>query len=331
MRLTQTGCRLRSPPRMRFVARCWAVKCGSPFMLRRSFRNAPRRQTQELPERRITRNALSTAVIGLDHGLAGSHLRKDISRWCRGWESNPHAAFAARDFKSRASANFATPACPVIFVAFLLRSFSSGRHDACTDGALIRRHSQPHGPDLVRRDPAFHIGAVADTACDGQRRLSEPDTVADGLGPPFVTGWGRSRPPRAPASMCRCASSRSLVICTGCRASRPVPPTIAQLVAFLQSAVCPHAPARRPDLPAISIALTCTTARIGPAAGRACRRQPAQKAQSQLPRAPQEPRAREVSSRKQEPQLEVEIEPRPDPVAPGMLAAHEQRPPAAAT
>ena len=29
---------------------------------------------------------------------------------CRRWESNPHAAFAAQDFKSRASASFATPA-----------------------------------------------------------------------------------------------------------------------------------------------------------------------------------------------------------------------------
>lgn len=30
--------------------------------------------------------------------------------WCRRWGSNPHAAFAAQDFKSRVSASFTTPA-----------------------------------------------------------------------------------------------------------------------------------------------------------------------------------------------------------------------------
>jgi hypothetical protein len=30
--------------------------------------------------------------------------------WCRGWESNPHGPCGPRDFKSRASASFATPA-----------------------------------------------------------------------------------------------------------------------------------------------------------------------------------------------------------------------------
>lgn len=35
------------------------------------------------------------------------------SGWCRGRGSNPHAPFGARDFKSRASANSATPAQPI--------------------------------------------------------------------------------------------------------------------------------------------------------------------------------------------------------------------------
>ena len=30
---------------------------------------------------------------------------------CRGWESNPHDSFESQDFKSCASASFATPAC----------------------------------------------------------------------------------------------------------------------------------------------------------------------------------------------------------------------------
>jgi hypothetical protein len=30
--------------------------------------------------------------------------------WCRGWESNPHDPFGSQDFKSCASASFATPA-----------------------------------------------------------------------------------------------------------------------------------------------------------------------------------------------------------------------------
>jgi hypothetical protein len=35
---------------------------------------------------------------------------KLLKRWCPGRESNPHVPFGTRDFKSRASANFATRA-----------------------------------------------------------------------------------------------------------------------------------------------------------------------------------------------------------------------------
>src|SRR5690606_32171750 len=35
-------------------------------------------------------------------------------RWCRGRESNPHAPCGAQDFKSCASASFATPAAPLV-------------------------------------------------------------------------------------------------------------------------------------------------------------------------------------------------------------------------
>ena len=37
--------------------------------------------------------------------------------WCPGRESNPHAPFGARDFKSRASASFATRAAAAIVAA----------------------------------------------------------------------------------------------------------------------------------------------------------------------------------------------------------------------
>ena len=42
-------------------------------------------------------------------------LSREIIRfandWCRRWESNPHGALTPRDFESRASASFTTPAC----------------------------------------------------------------------------------------------------------------------------------------------------------------------------------------------------------------------------
>ena len=38
------------------------------------------------------------------------HARGEAGAWCRGWESNPHAPYGAQDFKSCASASFATPA-----------------------------------------------------------------------------------------------------------------------------------------------------------------------------------------------------------------------------
>jgi|SoiMethySBSTD1v2_1073268.scaffolds.fasta_scaffold00133_1 hypothetical protein len=44
--------------------------------------------------------------------------RRDDSRSeseCRGWGSNPHAPFGAQDFKSCASASFATPASVISF------------------------------------------------------------------------------------------------------------------------------------------------------------------------------------------------------------------------
>jgi hypothetical protein len=51
---------------------------------------------------------------------------------CRGWESNPHAPYGTRDFKSRASASFATPAHSGVY---------SGR---CTDPRpQIRRRPAP--------------------------------------------------------------------------------------------------------------------------------------------------------------------------------------------
>ena len=61
-------------------------------------------------------------VDGLEHvaprgsgaalGSRGPDQRRHVKRVtdCRGRESNPHAAFATQDFKSCASASFATPA-----------------------------------------------------------------------------------------------------------------------------------------------------------------------------------------------------------------------------
>ena len=40
----------------------------------------------------------------------GSRLNEQFEGWCPGTESNRHAPFGARDFKSRASASFATRA-----------------------------------------------------------------------------------------------------------------------------------------------------------------------------------------------------------------------------
>src|SRR5205807_2617148 len=40
----------------------------------------------------------------------GSRLNEQFGGWCPGTESNRHAPFEARDFKSRASASFATRA-----------------------------------------------------------------------------------------------------------------------------------------------------------------------------------------------------------------------------
>ena len=42
--------------------------------------------------------------------------------WCRGWGSNPHDSFESRDFKSRASASFATPACSACYLTPHLNS-----------------------------------------------------------------------------------------------------------------------------------------------------------------------------------------------------------------
>ena len=43
--------------------------------------------------------------------LTGTNCRISLRNWCRGWESNPHDSFESQDFKSCASASFATPAC----------------------------------------------------------------------------------------------------------------------------------------------------------------------------------------------------------------------------
>ena len=42
---------------------------------------------------------------------SSSQTRKPLKRKCRGWGSNPHGACAPQDFKSCASASFATSAC----------------------------------------------------------------------------------------------------------------------------------------------------------------------------------------------------------------------------
>ncbi len=47
--------------------------------------------------------------IGPEPGLCGTGNRF-LWGWCPGRELNPHAPFGARDFKSRASASFATRA-----------------------------------------------------------------------------------------------------------------------------------------------------------------------------------------------------------------------------
>ncbi len=48
--------------------------------------------------------------------------------WCRGRGSNPHAPFGARDFKSRASANSATPALLGSNTGLLLCFYHSQQH-----------------------------------------------------------------------------------------------------------------------------------------------------------------------------------------------------------
>jgi hypothetical protein len=52
-------------------------------------------------QRRIAANRMSAT---------GANERAERASECRGRESNPHAAFATQDFKSCASASFATPA-----------------------------------------------------------------------------------------------------------------------------------------------------------------------------------------------------------------------------
>ena len=71
---------------------------------------------------------------------------KDLElRWCPGRESNPHGAFAPRDFKSRASASFATRAESLksfyrkYLIAESATSFSvQERHPA---SSALRNHS----------------------------------------------------------------------------------------------------------------------------------------------------------------------------------------------
>ena len=58
-------------------------------------------------------------------------LYKLLTYWCRGRESNPHDPFGSRDFKSRASANFATPASKR-----LVRPDCIGRFMAANRGLL---------------------------------------------------------------------------------------------------------------------------------------------------------------------------------------------------
>ena len=38
------------------------------------------------------------------------NARIPLRNWCRGWGSNPHDPYGSQDFKSCASASFATPA-----------------------------------------------------------------------------------------------------------------------------------------------------------------------------------------------------------------------------
>jgi hypothetical protein len=77
-------------------------------------------------------------------------MGEEIEIWCPGTESNRHAPFGARDFKSRASASFATRAvhifrilpkvslirCAHIMVLLMIRGFR-GSHSVALFTILV--------------------------------------------------------------------------------------------------------------------------------------------------------------------------------------------------
>ena len=68
-----------------------------------------RRETGCAPDCQGERDKIVT-VRSIAEAQISQYSQECLNNWCRGRESNPHDRFRSRDFKSRASASFATPA-----------------------------------------------------------------------------------------------------------------------------------------------------------------------------------------------------------------------------
>jgi hypothetical protein len=73
-------------------------------------------------------------------------IMRVLEHWCPGTESNRHAPFGARDFKSRASASFATRAggCGLRYVTRLPVWFFSGFADITVRGFRVKLYQHKH-------------------------------------------------------------------------------------------------------------------------------------------------------------------------------------------
>ena len=91
-----------------------AADAAGKNMIRTMAKLAASAQVAEDGVRQMTHEPASVRAVRRDayrEQTATEELANFLENWCRGRGSNPHAPFGTRDFKSRASASSATPAC----------------------------------------------------------------------------------------------------------------------------------------------------------------------------------------------------------------------------